>query len=101
MSGYRFTLEAENDLRNIARYTLEKWGLEQTKRYESQLADCFHKIAQGKAISKQAIPHRPDLLHARCEHHYIFYRINGTDTPLILAVSHERMDLMTRLKDRL
>ena len=35
------------------------------------------------------------------EHHYIFYEIEEGKAPLILAIFYERMDLVTRFKERL
>jgi toxin ParE1/3/4 len=35
----------------------------------------------------------------RCEHHYIVWL--DEDRPIIIAVLHERMDFVRRLKDRL
>ena len=47
------------------------------------------------------LPHRPELRVARCQYHYAFYLLRAKQSPLILAVFHERMDLMQRLRDRL
>lgn len=35
----------------------------------------------------------------RCEHHYIVWLYG--DRPVIIAILHERMDFVLRLKDRL
>ena len=56
MSDYELTALAEKDLRRIARYTIETWGLKQAKRYESLLADRFQKIAQGRLPPKLLMP---------------------------------------------
>ena len=101
MPGYELTLLAEEDLKSIAHYTVKTWGLKQAKRYETLLADRFQKIAQGRITPKVFLSHRPDLLLTHCEHHYIFYSTRENKPPLILAVFHERMDLMKRLKNRL
>ncbi len=101
MPDYELTALAEEDLKSIARYTIDTWGLKQAKRYESLLADRFQKIAQGRITPKVFLSHRPDLLFTHCEHHYIFYCTRNNQSPLILAVCHERMDLMQRLKNRL
>ena len=101
MSEYELTTFAEDDLKNIARYTIDTWGLKQAKRYEALLVKGFRQIAQGRITPRGFLSHRPDLLFTHCEHHYIFYSIRESQCPLILAVFHERMDLMQRLKDRL
>jgi len=43
----------------------------------------------------------PGLWMARCEHHYAFCLKRDIDPPLIVAILHERMDLIQRLGDRL
>jgi len=43
----------------------------------------------------------PGLLMSRCEHHYIFFLPRDGAPTLIVAIFHERMDLMVRLADRL
>jgi plasmid stabilization system protein ParE len=101
MPEYELTTFAEDDLKSIARYTLDTWGLEQAKRYERVLVTRFRQIAKGHISPRAFLSHRPDLLFTHCEHHYIFYRPREAQCPLILAVFHERMDLMQRLKGRL
>ncbi len=73
MPDYELTTFAEDDLRGIARYTIDTWGLKQAKRYEASLAARFHKIAQGDVTPRTFLSHRPVLLVTHCEHHYIFY----------------------------
>jgi plasmid stabilization system protein ParE len=38
---------------------------------------------------------------ARCEHHYIFCLPRSDAPALVVAIFHEKMDLMTRLAGRL
>lgn len=102
MPGYELTVLAEEDLRAIARYTVDTWGVEQAKRYETLLLKRFEEIAQGNITPSVFLKNRPDLLFTHCEHHYIFYwQPKDREKPIILAVLHERMDLMQRLEDRL
>ncbi len=101
MAEYRLAPEADADLLSIARYTIETWGDEQAKLYESRLQRCFEAIACGEVRGRKLIRNRPELWVSRCEHHYIFYRLQRGRPPLIVAVLHESMDLMQRLRDRL
>ncbi len=43
----------------------------------------------------------PALRMARCEHHYVFCLPRKDAPALIVAIFHERMDLLARLADRL
>jgi plasmid stabilization system protein ParE len=99
---YELTPEAEADLEQIAEYTLREWGPEQQAHYAELLEAGFTRIAEGHAISRRFLEHYPHLYVTHCEHHYIFYiRQDDNVRPRIIAVLHERMDLITRIRDRL
>ena len=101
MPEYELTPGADHDLLEIARYTIKTWGLEQADRYEADLKMHLQAIGKGEACARPFLEHRPELLFCRCEHHYAFFLQRENACPLILAVFHENMDLMTRLRDRL
>jgi toxin ParE1/3/4 len=97
-----FTAEAIKDLSSIAGYTAEKWGHEQALRYAEALNEQFKKIAKEMIFSKVAFLKYPKVRVCRCEHHYIFFmHPRKSQKPVILAVLHERMNLLERLKERL
>ena len=101
MADYELTPDAENDLREIARYTTRTWGIVQARRYKADLLRGFKSIAKGSVLSRQPLPHRPDVQSCRCEHHYIFSIHDKGTKPVIVAVLHENMDLIERLRERL
>jgi toxin ParE1/3/4 len=101
MIPYTLTPAAEGDLREIARYTRRQWGEAQSRRYARTLAACFRRLAAGEVVQHTFSDRFPDLFVTRCEHHYIFYLLPEEHKPRILAVLHERMDLLARLRDRL
>lgn len=43
----------------------------------------------------------PELRMMRCEHHYVFCLPRWSAPALVVAILHERMDLMVRLTERL
>lgn len=101
MPEYELTTSAANDLEAIADYTVVTWGVDQAERYEALLVNHFKAIGQSTAHSRVFLRHRPNLRFSRCEHHYVFYLMRENTCPLIVAVFHERMDLMTRFQERL
>ncbi len=101
MAGYALTLDAERDLLSIAIYTIETWGCEQADAYESNLECCFQAIGRGEARTSSPFPDRPELQVTRCRHHHVFSLHEGSAAVLIVAVLHEKMDLMARLRERL
>lgn len=99
MHSYDLTLAAEEDLRGIWRYTYETWGFDQAETYFDRIEACFEAVCSREALSKP-LEGLPDGLRIhRCEHHYIVWL--DDDRPIIIAILHERMDFVRRLKDRL
>ena len=99
MAGCDLTFGAEEDLRAIWVYTFETWGADQADKYLDQIAACCDAIGAGRARSK-TLDHLPeDVRIHRCEHHYVVWLVGPR--PIVLAVLHERMDFVRRLKDRL
>jgi len=101
MVPYELTPAAEADLREIARYTLRQWGARQQRRYARQLEVCFRGIADGSLRSRDFSERHPQLRVTRCQHHYVFFLHPEGQKPHIIAVLHEHMDLLTRIRGRL
>ena len=101
MVPYELTLDAERDLREIARYTLWQWGARQQRRYASLLEAGFRAIAQQRIVPRPFSLAYPDVFVSHCAHHYIFYLHPEGQKPRIVAVFHENMDLLARLAERL
>ncbi|MEM6603988.1 MAG: type II toxin-antitoxin system RelE/ParE family toxin [Pseudomonadota bacterium] len=98
---YELTLDAEEDLQKIFDYTLSKYGAQQLESYKNLLKTCTEDLATGKAYTKK-MDISASTVHIKfCEHHYIFGIRRDNLPMLILAIFHERMDLMQRLKGRL
>lgn len=98
---YVLSSAAEADLRDIARYTRKQWGDTPTRKYMAKLKRGIEHVAGGHGIFKDMSALYPGLRMVRCEHHYIFCLPRVEAPALIIALFHERMDLMTRLADRM
>jgi plasmid stabilization system protein ParE len=92
---------AEDDIKDIARYTLKQWGKKQSLQYAALLEESFLDIVGGTSLSRAFSEHYPQIQVTRCEHHYIFYTHLEGQRPCIIAVLHERMDRVAKLKNRL
>ncbi|WP_130872443.1 type II toxin-antitoxin system RelE/ParE family toxin [Pseudomonas bubulae] len=102
MSGaYVLTLEAEADLRGIIRYTRQQWNDQQVRVYIGRLERGIARLAARQGANRDMSDLYPTLLMAHCEHHYAFALPREGGPALIVAILHERMDLMTRLAERL
>jgi plasmid stabilization system protein ParE len=98
---YVLTLAAEADLRGIARYTRKAWGAAQARRYAARLAHGIEAAVSGQGAFRDMSAIYPGLRMARCEHHFIFVLPRDGALALVVAILHERMDLMVRLQGRL
>lgn len=99
MPSYDLTLAAETDLRDIWRYTFKTWGFDQAEKYFDQIEACCEAVGDGRARSKVLEGLQEGVHIHRCEHHFIVW-LAGT-RPVIIAILHERMDFVRRLKGRL
>ena len=92
---------AAQELRDIIRYTRAQWGDRQARDYAEKLGYAIGRLARGEGRVKALSDLHPGLIMARCAHHYVFCLPRPGQPALILAILHERMDLMARLSDRL
>jgi toxin ParE1/3/4 len=101
MAAFELSPDAEADLEGIFDYTARRWGVEQGNRYLHQLNECAKKIAVGKGRYKDYSYIRPGLRSIRCQQHFLFFVRLENMTARIVAVLHERMDLVARIAERL
>jgi len=101
MPNFELSYLADGDIAGIILYTIEKWDADQAIRYAGFLDAHFEAIGRGNACTKAIFGHRADLRVSRCQKHVVFHQERAGNCPLILAVFHERMELMERLSDRL
>ena len=99
--SYVPTAAAETDLRDIIRYTRKQWGDDQTRSYVAKLPRGIERIAAGQGAFTDMAAIYTGLRMIHCEHHYIFCLRRDNAAALVVAIFHGRMDLMTRVSDRL
>ncbi|EAM8425556.1 type II toxin-antitoxin system RelE/ParE family toxin [Salmonella enterica] len=101
MTTYILTAEAEADLRGIIRYTRKRWGTAQARRYIARLEHGIACLAAGRDPFRDMSELYPELRMTHCEHHYVFCLPRASAPALVVAIFHERMDLMSRLATRI
>lgn len=101
MSSYKLSFDAEKDLQDIARYTLNTWGKRIFEHYRSGLKKQFTAIAKKEVPKKTFSRQFPELFVSKYRYHFIFYILNTHKTPIIIGVIHEQRDLVSRLSERL
>lgn len=99
--SYLLSQKAEEDLRLIIKYTVKKHSHAQARKYSSQIERGVLELSQGRYHYRSLPETHPDLRYTRCEHHYIFGLYRRNQPILIIAILHERMDLIKRVEGRL
>ena len=101
MQPYNLSAAAENDLLEIARYTLNTWGREALERYRIGLKNTFLSIAKNEMPKRTFSTAFPDLFVSKYKYHYIFYIVKNHTAPVIIGVIHEKRDIVNQLNKRL
>lgn len=99
--AYVLTAAAETDLREIVRYTRRQWGDAQVRSYVAKLERAIARLAVGQGAFRDMSTLYPALRMRHCEHHYVFCLPREDAPALVVAILHERMDLIVRLAGRL
>ena len=100
-AAFAFHPEAEAELREIIRYTRKQWGRAQGQEYAAKLRECVQALADGKKPYRDMGNLYPGLRMAHCEPHYVFCLPRRHEPALIVAIWHDRMDIVARLEHRL
>lgn len=90
MPGFRLTKAASRDLLGIGRYTRERWGEEQCRRYLASLDGRFHALARHPRSGRACDKLRPGYWFFPEGKHVIFYRM-GEEGVEVIRILHERM----------
>ncbi len=101
MRSYELTKDAERDLREVARYTLNKWGSEMLQQYRDGLKETFQRIGKDEVSKRQFLNKYPELYLTKYKYHFIFFLTEELEIPVIIGMIHERRDIVNRLPERL
>ncbi len=93
-----FSPEARNDLADIRRYTLDKFGEVQVDAYLSKLADGIQRIRVMPGIGRRHVEIPDDLLLAKVEQHFLVYQ-HVDDQIYIVRILFTRSNLGRHYQD--
>lgn len=91
---------AKEDLQDIWRYTVKKWGRSQAELYISSLKSACHQLIFTPTIGRPAANLGKNVRIYRHQHHYIFYLEKQADI-IFLAFLHEKRDILQHMLSRL
>lgn len=101
MPSYELTSYAEEDLADIIEYTVNNYGIAQARDYVAALETCAENLAGSQGFYRELKNIHPHLRVTRCQHHYIFGITRSGSPMVVIAIYHERMDVLQRLRTRL
>jgi toxin ParE1/3/4 len=96
MAGYRISDEAYQDLKQIFKYSIEKFGRKQAKNYSQELILCFSKISTFVEIGKTPIKINSNLRYFCFKSHIVFYEARLSEI-VIVRVLGNQMDVKKHL----
>ncbi len=97
--AYQLTPDAQTDLIEIRRYTLNQWGHEQSKAYLSELRQSINALSKTPGIGKQRLDVGTDIYSFPYASHVIYYTLCKQGL-VIFAVLHKRMLPLSHLLER-
>lgn len=92
MAKYRLSKRADNDLVEIAEYTIREFGIEQARHYRDALEVCFSTLADNPLMGHSAEQFAPQLRRFEHESHIVFYMPEDVGV-LVVRILHERLDV--------
>jgi plasmid stabilization system protein ParE len=93
--SFRLTRRAEDSLVEIARWTIERFGLRQADIYESELLSRCEAIVNGQAQSRSCsilVGDAADLRYLRAGEHFLVF-LDRPNEVIIVDILHSRSDL--------
>lgn len=101
MLPYQLSKDAEQDLRDVAKYTINTWGRSGLQKYRTGLKNTLIAITKNEVQKRSFSKSFPELLVTKFRYHYIFYLTSRGQKPIIIGVIHEKRDIVHRLSERL
>jgi toxin ParE1/3/4 len=92
LAEYRLSKRAYADVLGIAAYTIERFGIQQARRYRNGLERSFQMLADHPMRGRSAAELAQDLRRWQYESHTVFYLLEPRGI-LIVRVLHLRMDI--------
>lgn len=97
MKRFRLSKAADADLRHIADYTQQHWGIEQRNAYIKEVFDAFARLSKTPEIAIKMDHIRNGYRKFPQGSHVIFFREEETHGIEIIRILHKRMDAEEQL----
>jgi toxin ParE1/3/4 len=98
MSRYELAPSAATDLVEIFRYTKQKWGPQQVRRYREELELALQQLSLAPEVGNRREAIAPGVRSFRVAQHVAFYLIR-TNQITILRILHPRRSASEAFED--
>jgi toxin ParE1/3/4 len=100
VSGFQLEPGVSDQLDGIYEYTAEQWGEDQADDYISGFFAFFARIA-SRDVTWRTIPTEFEVGGhlGKFEHHFVYWRTLNSGDVGIVAVLHERMHQISRIRE--
>ena len=93
MSSFDLTKAACEDLKSIAKFTQERWGVRQRNTYLKEIDQVFRVLAKNPDIGRACGEVREGYRKFPHGSHVIYYNQIDGDPVLIVRILHSTMDV--------
>ena len=97
MSTFDLSKAALADLKSIATYTHDRWGVRQRNTYLKAIDRVFHSLAKNPVIGRTCDEVREGYRKFPHGSHVIYYMKSSTSELLIVRILHMTMDVDAHL----
>ena len=97
MRKFDLTRSAQADLKSIARYTQERWGVRQRNTYLKEVDQVCRTLAKNPLMGRSCDDIREGYRKFPHGSHVIFYKQLGEDELLIVRILHGTMDVESNI----
>lgn len=93
MRSFDLTRAAEADLKSIARYTQERWGVRQRNAYLKEVDRVFRSLAKNPGMGRACDGIREGYRKFPHGTHVIYYRHDAIGGLQVVRILHAAMDI--------
>ena len=93
MSSFELTRSAQADLKSIAKFTQERWGVRQRNTYLREIDQVFRALAKNPVMGRACDEVREGYRKFPHGSHVIYYRQDDTEQLLVVRILHMTMDV--------
>ena len=97
MSSFDLTKAARQDLKSIAKFTQERWGVRQRNTYLKEIDQVFRVLAKNPDMGRACDEVREGYRKFPHGSHVIYYSQIESDPVLVVRILHSTMDVDSQI----